>query len=201
MLSVDGFEGPLDWLLELVRTHRLDLSRLSIVALIEAFADALEQALQRGIAGRTASSLSRWADWLVMAATLTQLRARLILPTIALEAQVAVREAEGLRQLLLSRQHIQAVATWLERRQQLGIHVWERGRAEAGVGSVARESGDLAELMRACLAALALPDQLADVYRLPPRTLWPVPASAARIRERLGVLPDGSALTCFLPEL
>ena len=71
VLSVDGFEGPLDWLLELVRTHRLDLSRLSIVALMEAFATALEQSLQRGIAGRTASSLSRWADWLVMAATLT----------------------------------------------------------------------------------------------------------------------------------
>ena len=47
VLSVDGFEGPLDWLLELVRTHRLDLSQLSIVALIEAFAAALEQALQQ----------------------------------------------------------------------------------------------------------------------------------------------------------
>ena len=68
-----------------------------------------EQALQRGIAGRTASSLSRWADWLVMAATLTQLRARLILPTSAPEAQAAIREADELRRQLLSRQHIQAV--------------------------------------------------------------------------------------------
>ena len=53
VLSVDGFEGPLDWLLELVRTQRLDLSRLSIVALIKAFATALEQALQLGsVAGQ-----------------------------------------------------------------------------------------------------------------------------------------------------
>ena len=169
MLSVEGFEGPLDWLLELVRTHRLDLSRLSIVALTEDFAAALEQALRVGIAGRAGSSLSRWADWLVMAATLTQLRARLILPTIAPEAQAAVREAERLRRQLLSRQHIQAAVDWLERRQQLGLHVWARGRAEAWAGSVASEGGDLAELMRACLAALALPDRMADAYRLPPR--------------------------------
>ena len=201
VLSVDGFEGPLDWLLELVRTHRLDLSRLSIVALIEAFASALEQALQVGIAARAASSLSRWADWLVMAATLTQLRARLILPAAAPEAQAATREAEGLRRQLLSRQHIQAASDWLERRQQLGIHVWARGRAEAGAGSVAREGGDLADLMRACLAALTLPDRMAEAYRLPSRTLWPVPGSIARIRDRLAVLPDGSALTSFLPDL
>ena len=201
VLSVDGFEGPLDWLLELVRTHRLDLSRLSIVALIEAFADALEQALQVGIAARAATSLSRWADWLVMAATLTQLRARLILPTIAPEAQVAVREAEELRRQLLRRQHIQTAANWLERRQQLGLHVWSRGSTEERVGGVPTVGGDLAELMRACLVALALPDQLSDVYRLPPRTLWPMQASVSRIRERLAELPHGSELTTFLPDL
>ncbi len=201
VLSVEGFEGPLDWLLELVRTHRLDLSQLSIVALVEAFATALEQALQRGIAGRTASSLSRWADWLVMAVTLTQLRARLILPTSAPEAQAALREANALRRQLLSRRHIQAAANWLERRQQLGLQIWARGRPEQGIAGVRGEGGDLAELMRACLVALALPDQLAETYRLPPRTLWPVPASIARIRERLTVLPDGSALTSFLPDL
>ena len=201
VLSVDGFEGPLDWLLELVRTHRLDLSRLSIVALIEAFAAALEQALQQDGTRPAASSLSRWADWLVMAATLTQLRARLILPATTLETQAAIREAEGLRGQLLSRQHIQAAADWLERRQQLGLHVWARGRSEQGVAGVHGEEGDLVELMRACLVTLALPDQLAEAYRLPPRTLWPVPASIARIQERLRVLPDGSDLAAFLPDM
>nr|WP_321985263.1 hypothetical protein [uncultured Lichenicoccus sp.] len=56
VLSVERFEGPLDWLPELVRTHRLDLSRPFIVALIEAFADSLEQALQVDIAARAPSS-------------------------------------------------------------------------------------------------------------------------------------------------
>ena len=37
VLSVDGFEGPLDWLLELARAERIDLRKLSIRALVEAF--------------------------------------------------------------------------------------------------------------------------------------------------------------------
>ena len=201
VLSVDGFEGPLDWLLELVRTQRLDLSRLSIVALIQAFATALEQALQQDSARRTSSSLLRWADWLVMAATLTQLRARLILPTAAPNAQAATREAEALRRQLLSQRHIQAATDWLERRRQLGVHVWARGRAETGAVGFPAEGGDLIELMRACLVALALPNELADAYQLPPRTLWPVQASIARIRTQLAMLPDGSDLEAFLPAL
>ena len=201
VLSVDGFEGPLDWLLELVRTHRLDLSRLSIVALIEAFASALEQALQQGRVRQAAASLSRWADWLVMAATLTQLRARLILSNSAPEAQAANREADELRRQLLSRQHIQAATDRLERRQQLGLQVWARGRSEQGVADAATTGGDLTELMRACLVALALPVQLADTYQWPPRTLWPVQRSIARICDRLKTLPDHSALAAFLPKL
>ena len=158
---------------------------------------------------RTASLLSRWADWLVMAATLTQVSARQILPAAESEAQAAAREAEGLRRQLLSRQHLRAAADWLERRQQLGLHVSARGRAEAGVGSVASEGGDLAELMRACLAALALPDQMEEANRLPLRTLWPVPGSIAPHPrpacgpagwQRSDVLPARSAGNGRLPQ-
>ena len=49
VLAVDGFEGPLDWLLEMAQARKIDLARLSIVALIDAFATALEAALARRI--------------------------------------------------------------------------------------------------------------------------------------------------------
>jgi segregation and condensation protein A len=49
VLVVDGFEGPLDWLLEMAQAQKVDLARLSIVALIEAFATAMEAALARRI--------------------------------------------------------------------------------------------------------------------------------------------------------
>jgi segregation and condensation protein A len=68
VLSVDGFAGPLDWLLEMVRARQIDLARLSVVALIEAFAGAMEAALTRR--DTAPAELVRWGDWLVMAATL-----------------------------------------------------------------------------------------------------------------------------------
>ncbi|HEY2131920.1 MAG TPA: segregation/condensation protein A, partial [Acetobacteraceae bacterium] len=98
VLSVDGFEGPLDWLLEMVRARQIDLARLSVVALVEAFAGAMDTALARQ--DNAPAQLVRWGDWLVMAATLAHLRSRLLLPADAPEAKAAVDEAEALRRQL-----------------------------------------------------------------------------------------------------
>ena len=56
ILSVDGVEGPLDWLLEMARAKKLDLAKLSIAALIGQFADALAAA--RRPAGTPAGSIA-----------------------------------------------------------------------------------------------------------------------------------------------
>jgi len=45
ILAVDGFEGPLDWLLAMARARKVDLARLSILALVEAFGTAMQAAL------------------------------------------------------------------------------------------------------------------------------------------------------------
>ncbi len=47
MLSVAGFEGPLDWLLEMARAKKVDLAKLPIAELIQGFVDAFEAALGR----------------------------------------------------------------------------------------------------------------------------------------------------------
>ena len=52
VLSVDGVEGPLDWLVEMARARKLDLSKLSILALVEAFGAAMTAALDRQAQGR-----------------------------------------------------------------------------------------------------------------------------------------------------
>jgi hypothetical protein len=74
VLTVDGFEGPLDWWLEMARAQKIDLARLSIATLIGGFATAMDAALGRRLDGQ----LARWAVWTVMAATLTELRSRLL---------------------------------------------------------------------------------------------------------------------------
>ena len=114
VLAVEGFAGPLDWLLELARAKKLDLAKLSIAALIEAFATAM----QAGLAGRDTDRIGHWAVWTVMAATLTELWSRLLLPANSPEAKAAQAEAEALRQQLLNRARMRSAADWLERRPQ-----------------------------------------------------------------------------------
>lgn len=67
MLVVDGFDGPLDWLLEMSRAYKLDQAQLSILALIESLAGAMEAALSWNV---PTPELARWAAWTVMAAQL-----------------------------------------------------------------------------------------------------------------------------------
>ena len=133
VLSVDGFEGPLDWLVELARTRRIDLEKISIVALINSFEAAMLEALAPQAAAPT---LARWADWLVLAADLTVMRSR----------------------LLLGRAALTAAADWLERRPQLGRDVFARGASDAARATRRGRAGDITALLRACLVALALPE-------------------------------------------
>ena len=196
VLAVEGFAGPLDWLLELARAKKLDLAKLSIAALIEAFATAM----QAGLAGRDTDRIGHWAVWTVMAATLTELWSRLLLPANSPEAKAAQAEAEALRQQLLNRARMRCAADWLERRPQLGRDVFARGRPEISLGG-GGGAGDLTELLRACLVALRVPEALAETYRPRPPPLWRVTDALVRLDQLLGELPDGSPLTAFLPAI
>ena len=73
-LSAEGFEGPLDFLLEMVRRQRVDLGRLSILSLTDYLVAAIED-------GGGRIPLERRGDWLVMASQLLLLRAQLLAPT------------------------------------------------------------------------------------------------------------------------
>lgn len=196
VLSVQGFEGPLDWLLELARAQRIDLARLPIADLIQSFAAALDIALARPD-GR-APPLERWADWLVMAATLTHLRSRLLLPADAPEARTAAGEAEALRRRLAAREQMRVSADWLERRPQLGREVFARGCPESNANT---HAADITELLRACLVQLRVPEQLAANYRLRSRPFWRVSDAIAHIERMLPEVPPDSPLAAFLPRI
>ncbi len=200
VLAVDGFEGPLDWLLDLARTRRIDLARLCIAALVEAFAEALTAAL--AAPDLRSTLLGRWGDWLVMAADLTLLRSRLLVPADAAAAQDARDEAELLRQRLLGRAEISRTADWLEGRGQLGRDVLGRGQADgAGVVRTGR-TGDITALLRACLVAIRLPAEAGVLYRVPGPPFWGVADAAERIWALLPLFgEEGAPLVRFLPEV
>lgn len=194
VLAVAGFEGPLDWLLEMARAQKIDLATLSIVALVDAFVAALDGAL----ADQTIrADLSRWGEWLVMAATLALLRSRLLLPPDAPEARAARDEAEAMRRQLLERRVIRTAAAWLERRSQLGRDVFAQGGV-ANAATRSERTTDITDLFRACLVVLRVPEQ-GDAYHLRFITLWRVPDAIARITRMLAARPLGGPLASFLP--
>lgn len=192
LLRLDGFEGPLDLLLELARSQKVDLARISILQLVEQYLAVLEQ--MRRV------RLELAADWLVMAAWLAWLKSRLLLPEDA-EAAEDGEEAAGLLQArLLELARIGQLARWLQDRPQLGRDVFARGRAE-----------DLCEIDRSALS-LDLPQLLGaymrgcrrtvrrGVYRPKPPSYWTVQDALDRLRRLLGeVAVDWCTLERFLP--
>src|SRR5947209_7255826 len=146
MLSLDGFEGPLDLLLDLARGQKVDLARISILSLVEQYLAIIE--------GARRIRLELAADWLVMAAWLTWLKSRLLLPAGSEAAEEAEEAAEVLAARLEALEHVQRGARWLAIRPQLRHEVFARGAPERLV-RIDRSAlaADLAGLMRAYMSA------------------------------------------------
>ena len=85
VVDVDGFEGPLDLLLKLARDQKVDLAKISILALAEQYLAFIEEARRL--------RLEIAADYLVMAAWLAYLKSRLLLPDEEEDASRAARSS------------------------------------------------------------------------------------------------------------
>ena len=96
VVDIDGYEGPLDLLLALVRDHKLDVAQISILDLAQQYLDFIEQVRRL--------RLEIAADYLVMAAWLAFLKSKLLLPAEAGEGEptgeeLAAQLAHRLRRL------------------------------------------------------------------------------------------------------
>src|SRR3954469_8758090 len=122
-VDVDGFEGPLDLLLELARRQKVDLHRISILALAEQYLVFIEEARKL--------RLELAADYLVMAAWLAYLKSRLLLPEPPKGEEPSASDLATALALRLRRlETIRAAAKLLEQRDRLGRDVLARGRPE-----------------------------------------------------------------------
>lgn len=122
-VDVDGFEGPLDLLLELARRQKVDLHRISILALAEQYLAFVEEARKL--------RLELAADYLVMAAWLAYLKSRLLLPDVAKGDEPSAADLATALALRLRRlEAIRAAAKRMEERAQLGRDVFARGAPE-----------------------------------------------------------------------
>jgi segregation and condensation protein A len=192
VLRLEGFEGPLDLLLELARGQKVDLARISILALVEQYLAVIE--------GARRIRLELAADWLVMAAWLAWLKSRLLLPAGTEAAEEGEEAAGVLAARLRDLEQMRAAAAWLGARPILGQDVFARGAPEGFVETDRTKLAlDLPALVRAYLTALR---RVAGArrYRPRPMTLWGVQDALARLGALLGSLPDWTSLERFLPD-
>jgi segregation and condensation protein A len=190
-LHLDGFDGPMDLLLDLAERQRINLGQMSILALAEQFAAALE-----ALSGRV--PIERRADWVVLATRLVLLRTRLLFPASPEAAADAEREAQAEIQRIEEMQVMRAAAAWLQAQPQLGQDVFTRPPPDE-----TREVGYVA-LMEACLVLLRgrpATETFAPplVYRQVIPDLWRIGDALERIQKMLPDFPDGAPMVAFLP--
>ena len=192
IVHLDGFEGPLDLLLELARAQKVDLARISVLSLVEQFLAIVE--------GEAAVGLEVAGDWLVMAAWLIWLKSRLLLPP-GPEADEGEDAAGMLTARLDELERMQHVARLLSERPQLGHEVFPRGAPERLV-AVDRTAlaADVAGLVRGYMAARRRANA-SQSYQPKPLALWTVADALAQLERMLNRAVGWTPLNRFLPRL
>jgi segregation and condensation protein A len=175
-VDLDGFEGPLDLLLELARRQKVDLARISILGLAEQYLGFIEAARKL--------RLELAADYLVMAAWLAYLKSRLLLPSPPkAEADDAAGLADALASRLRKLEQIRRAAEWLLDRPRIGRDVFARGAPESiDIPSVPAYQATLYDL----LSAYARQSQkhARAIVQMKPREVWSL-ADAREVLTRL----------------
>jgi segregation and condensation protein A len=190
VVDVEGFEGPLDLLLALARQQKVDLAKISILALADQYLTFIEEARKL--------RLELAADYLVMAAWLAYLKSRLLLPdTHAPEGQSAEDMATALALRLKRLEAIREVAERLMGRAQLDRDVFRRGQPEP-IAHIKRPqwTATLYDLLSA-YAQQRQRSALSHV-RLAKRTVWSLAEARETLERLIGQSPDWTRLDEYL---
>ncbi len=191
LVSLDGFDGPLDLLLDLARAQKIDLARISVLSLVEQYLAIVENAVR--------VRLELAADWLVMAAWLTWLKSRLLLPPETEEAAEGGQSADALAARLAELDRMRAAAAWLNARPVMGHDVFARGAPEFHVtADRTRLRADLPGLLRAYVDAQRRA-RARIAYHPRQLSFWTVQDALARLTATLGSVPGWATLELFLP--
>jgi segregation and condensation protein A len=182
VVDLDGFEGPLDLLLELARRQKVDLARISVLALAEQYLAFIEQARKM--------RLELAADYLVMAAWLAYLKSRLLLPDPPKpEGPGAAELADALAQRLRRLEQIRRAAEKLVNRPRLGRDFFGRGSPESI--AVTRRSAFEASLYELLSAyASRRQKQAMARVRFKERVVWSLDEAREALNRLVGIAVD-----------
>jgi segregation and condensation protein A len=190
VIDVGGFEGPLDLLLHLARNQKVDLARISVLALAEQYLEFIESARR--------VRLELAADYLVMAAWLAYLKSRLLIPQAPKDdgpsgEEMAATLAYRLRRL----EAIRDAAMRLVNRNRLGRDFFARGAPEF-IPEERKSAYDasLYELLSA-YANLRQRQAITNVT-IQRRKVWSLADARLMLARIVGALDDWTALDTFL---
>jgi len=190
IVDVEGFEGPLDLLLTLARQQKVDLAKISILALADQYLAFIEEARKM--------RLELAADYLVMAAWLAYLKSRLLLPEQHPSEGISAEEmANALAQRLRRLEAIRQFAEQLLNRQQLGRDVFQRGQPEP-IAEIKHPqwSATLYDLLSAYAARRQIRSR--SVVRVAKRTVWSLAEAREALERLIGQTMDWSPLDQYL---
>ena len=192
IVDIDGYEGPLDALLTLARTQKVDLARISILQLAEQYLAFIQTArdLQLELA----------ADYLVMAAWLAYMKSRLLLPDPEPgEEPSGEAMAEALAQRLIHLNAIREASSKLFSLPREGHDFFYRGEPDGvKVIRIPVIESSLFELLKAYAAQDARADSKSLI--ISPSEVYSIEEAYERLVQSLGTVPNWEMLTNFLPE-
>ncbi len=193
LVDVSGFEGPLDLLLALARSQKVDLRKISILALADQYLEFIN--------GARKLELDLAADYLVMAAWLAYLKSKLLLPDESTPdgeptgEELAARLAFRLQKLEAMRE----AAARLMARDRLGRDVFGRGMPE-GIRLIRTPQwGDnIFDLLKAYAEQRV--KKFGGKYAITRAPVYAIEEARKRLESMLGAIPDWSRLEALLPE-
>lgn len=193
MVDVEGFEGPLDLLLALARTQKVDLAKISVLALAQQYLDFIGEARRL--------RLEVAADYLVMAAWLAFLKSKLLLPSEpSEEGEPTGAELAALLAFRLKRLHaMREASARLMTRKRLGRDVFARGLPEPiRITRKSTYDANVYDLLKAYSQQRSR--TAVHSLRMKPRTVWSLKEARDELERLLGIDLDWAPLDRLLAE-
>jgi segregation and condensation protein A len=193
VVTVDGFEGPLDLLLRLARDQKVDIAKISVLKLAEQYLEFIESARKM--------NLELAADYLVMAAWLAYLKSKLVLPQPAdVDGEPTADEmAQRLRWRLKRLEVMREASARLMARDRLDRDVFARGAPEpTNVIKLRTYKDTLYDLLTA-YATERVRRLGGKAYRPLTPPVLAIEEARERLERMLGRIPNWSTLLQLLP--
>ena len=190
-IYLSNYSGPLDILLDLAKSQKVNLAEISITELADQFHKFINEAKKL--------NLDLASEYLLMATWLTYLKSKLLLPEIEEDEFKAIEVAEKLKSQLKKLELIRILSDQMLKRKRLGIDIFTRG-IKGGIRSIysSNYSVTLYEILKSYSNHVMKKDFMRiNIPRLPVLT---TEEGIKNIRSYFGKLTDWKNLTELIPK-